>query len=863
MSFKKKKPSVSAPSSPVGLLPLLTRRNIPDAMSHQKEMLAAYADKMVEEPDVAMQLPTGSGKTLVGLLIAEWRRRKFNERVVYLCPTRQLVNQVVEQAETEYGIDAVAFTGSKYKYSPADRSDYTTRAKLAVTTYSSLFNRYPFFEDPETVLLDDAHAAENYVAKMWSLEIPNGDEDYASLHSALSGIFKDHIPGLSYRRLTGDWEDSFDATWVDKLPTETVLELTERIVDAVDAHENVTDKVKYTWPLLRDHLHACHIYLASREILIRPLVPPTWKHAPFQNAKQRIYMSATLGAGGDLERLTGRAKIARIEAPEDFRKAGVGRRLFMFPGLSLEQDACEDLRKKMQKHAGRSVVLTPHSGAAEAVANQFDDEDEFEIFTAEDIEASKKAFVESEKAVAILAGRFDGIDFPNDDCRLLCLDGLPKATNAQERFLMSKMGASVLLNDRMQTRVLQAAGRCTRALQDRSTVFVTGGELVDYLTNAKKWQHFHPELQAELAFGVLQSKDVKADDLMGYFKSFIANDEDWDGANSDIVDDASNLLQEPFPAMDELAAVVPHEVEYQKALWGGNSERALEEARAVISKLNARSLSGYRALWHYLAGSTAQTLSAETGDQFDKVAREQFAKAVNAAPNVPWLVQLMRGETNDSVSVKAHTVDVISQVERLEGVLLALGTADDKKFEKRAKTILNGLADPKKFEEAQRQLGELLGFVAGNGNGDANPDPWWLGDTIGIVFEDHADGSAKTVFGANKAKQAAGHPAWLAEYCAEAEGLDVTAVLITPCTKAGKGAKPALKNIRYWSPEKFEVWAKEAINTVRSLKASLPQEGDLLWRQEAAEKLADTGLTLNAILEVLPVAADEMTIELK
>ena len=557
MPFKKKKPSVSAPATPVSLLQLLTRRNIPDAMSHQKDMLAAYAEKAVYVPDVAMQLPTGSGKTLVGLLIAEWRRRKFKERVVYLCPTRQLVHQVVEQAETEYGIDAVAFTRSKRDYSPADRSDYTTRAKLAVTTYSSIFNTNPFFDDPETILLDDAHAAENYVAKMWSLKIPIGDKCYASLHASLSGIFKNHISGLSYRRLTGDWEDRFDATWVDKLPTETVSALEDQIIDIIDAHKDVTYDVKFTWPLLRGHLQACHVYLASREILIRPLVPPTWTHAPFQNAKQRIYMSATLGAGGDLERLTGRAKITRIEAPEDFRTAGVGRRFFMFPGLSLEPDACEKLRKRMQKHAGRSVVLTPHGAAAEAIAKQFEDKDGFMIFYATDIEESKKAFVKSDKAVAIMAGRFDGIDFPHDDCRLLCLDGLPKAANAQERFLVSKMGASALLNERIQTRVLQAAGRCTRALQDRSAVFVTGVELLHYLTNERCWRHFHPELQAELAFGVLQSKGFKTVDLINNFKSFLANDYAWEEANSDIVDDASDRLQEPFPAMDELEAVRP------------------------------------------------------------------------------------------------------------------------------------------------------------------------------------------------------------------------------------------------------------------------------------------------------------------
>ncbi len=820
----------------------------------------AYADDYSDKLDVAMQLPTGSGKTLVGLLIGEWRRRKFRERVVYLCPTKQLVHQVVEQAEEEYGIDAVAFTGSKRHFPAADRADYSTGSKIAVTTYSALFNSHPFFDDPDTILLDDAHAAENYVASMWSLEIPAADENYRSLHAALSGLFKDHLTGQSYRRLTGDWEDRFDATWVDKLPTEVVAALEPRIVDAIDAHAEATDDIKFTWPLLRDNLQACHIYLASREILIRPLVPPTWSHAPFDNAKHRLYMSATLGAGGDLERLTGRTKIVRIEAPESFRKAGVGRRFFIFPGLSLEPKACETLRKRLQKLAGRSVVLTPHGKAADAVTRQFDNEPAFEVFNATDIEASKAEFVAREKAVAIMAGRFDGIDFPNDDCRLLCLDGLPKAANAQERFFMSKMGAAALLNERMQTRILQATGRCTRALQDRSAVYVTGIELVDYLTNDRNWKHFHPELQAELAFGVYQSKDVEADDIAGTFQSFLANDEDWEEANSDIVDNAGDHLQEPFPAMDELEAAVPHEVLFQRAMWQGHYMQALAEARQVIAILNAKSLGGYRALWHYLAGSAAQKLSTAQGDGHEKVAHEQFSEALKSAPSVPWLVQLVSGGQTPKEEDHGHSVDEISQVERLESVLLAMGTATNKKFEKKAKSILDGLMDPACFEEAQRQLGELLGFVAGNGRGDADPDPWWLSDTKGIVFEDHANGQPTSVFGANKAKQAAGHPAWLEEYCSEAEGLETIAVIVTPCTKAGKGAKPSLRAIRYWHLEDFRTWATEAVNVVRDLKASLPQEGDLYWRQDAVDALKKAGLTLANILDDLPTAKEAMEV---
>ena len=71
--------------------------------------MRGYADTAVETPDVALQLPTGSGKTLVGLLTAEWRRRRNQERVVYLCTTRQLVNQVVEQAEEKYGLGTLLY----------------------------------------------------------------------------------------------------------------------------------------------------------------------------------------------------------------------------------------------------------------------------------------------------------------------------------------------------------------------------------------------------------------------------------------------------------------------------------------------------------------------------------------------------------------------------------------------------------------------------------------------------------------------------------------------------------------------------------------------------------------------------------
>src|SRR5260221_1898991 len=87
-------------------------------------MMQKYVADAQSSSDVALQLPTGSGKTLVVLLIGEWLRRKNQERVVFLCPTRQLVNQVVQQAEQQYGLNVYGFVGSKRDFDAAAKADY-------------------------------------------------------------------------------------------------------------------------------------------------------------------------------------------------------------------------------------------------------------------------------------------------------------------------------------------------------------------------------------------------------------------------------------------------------------------------------------------------------------------------------------------------------------------------------------------------------------------------------------------------------------------------------------------------------------------------------------------------------------------
>ena len=846
MAFKKTLPAAPVPDNLEQLFRSLPRRKIPDVMPHQKEIMSAYMSQAKDMPDVALQLPTGSGKTLVGLLIAEWRRRKHRDRVVYLCPTRQLVNQTVEQAADKYGLTALAFTGKAREYDQSSKAKYSSALAVAVTTYSSLFNTRPFFADAHALIVDDVHAAENYISDLWSLRVSANLPRHASLQVALLGVLKAVLDRNDVARLSRRSERVSDLGWVEKLPTPAFATVAKEICGVLDEHAEDAG-LTYPWSMLRDNIHACHLYISKREVLIRPLIPPTWTHAPFNDPGQRVYMSATLGAGGDLERLVGRRSIYRLPVPEGWDRQGVGRRFFMFPSMSLTDKTAGELRRSLMADAGRSLVLVPSDATCAPMVQEVENQLGFSVFESEDIETSKKAFISTDQAVAVVANRYDGIDFPGDDCRLLFIQGLPKATNLQERFLMTRMGANVLFNERIQVRVLQAVGRCTRSLEDYSAVVVFGEELTRYLTDSKRREFLHPELQAEIAFSQDQSIDVTLDTFVDNFRIFLGNEEAWEEVNQQILASREHMVQSMFPAIEELKAAVAHEVGFQAKLWQGDYGAALEFAERVLSELRASELRGYRALWHYLAGSAAWLDDhAES-----RKAREHFGKAKRAASSIRWLVGLARFQAGEEPLADGNQV-VMEQIERVESVLEHLGPVYHQKYSAREKDILDGLRseNTKVFEEAHRLLGEMLGFEVGNVEEDASPDPWWIAGEVCFVFEDHSGAQPESVLNATKARQAASHPAWMRERVETGTG-NVLAVLITPVKKAYSGAMPHLREVALWPLEEFRAWSENAMQVMRGLGSSFSEAGDLAWQAKAKAEFEEHGLDTRGLEEVL------------
>lgn len=851
MAFKIPASTTVSLESPETLFRDIKVKRIAGPLADQADLWRAYVKGAANEKDVALQLPTGGGKTLVGLMLGEWRRRKFSERVVYLCPTKQLAYQVADQATRNYGLDVVALTGSHRKYSNADVTSYHAAEKIAVTTYSSVFNSFPFFDNAGCLILDDAHAAEQYISSAWSIEIDPRNAEHRAAYEAIVAILSRDLPPQSYARMTDEEEARRDRSWVDKIPTPTFSLLADQILAALDVTTRDTD-LAFSWKLLRDHLLACHCYIAPGRILIRPLIPPTYSHAAFTSPNQRIYMSATFGEAGELERITARSKISRLQVGNTWDRQTIGRRYFLFPERSLSSEEQDDLLVALIAKANRALVLTPDDARANDVRALVEDRLGYELFDAKAIEKSKEQFVTSNKAVAVISNRYDGIDFPENECRLESIEGLPRATNLQEQFLILRLGASDLLRVRINTRIVQAFGRCTRSDNDYSAVVVRGEELTKHLLAPENRAALHPELQGELTFGIEQSKEATISTYLDNARIFFEQGKDWRNANDYIVSLRDSVQRAPVEGSADLESAVQHEIEYQTAMWGGDYVRAYDAATKVLGQLKSARLRGYRAYWHYLAGSAAHLASSQLGANLSARASEQFSAAARAERTISWIAALAAGEPTTD---EPHATDfeAISNVERIESVFDKYGSLTDHKYAKREAEIRGLISNnsASEFEEGHRLLGEMLGFSSGNSSESGAPDPWWKStETFCFVFEDYSDATGKDI-PVSKARQAATHGNWVRANGICLESADVHQVLITPVLATEKAAVPHLKDVLLWQLDGFRTWAEIALRVLREIRAEYPRPGDLAWRALAIQRLTSSSLSPRGLLEHL------------
>ncbi|MBG6059775.1 hypothetical protein RCH16_003177 [Cryobacterium sp. MP_M5] len=791
MAFKKRTAPELTAETPEKLFPLLPRTgaNADSLWSQQTDLLREYAPKRLNTKDLAIELPTGTGKTLTGLLIADWRRRQGLGRAIFACPTVQLVKQVVAAAAKE-GIAVVDLSGPFTEWDSTAKADYERGRATAVVAYSSIFNVSPKLIEADVIVFDDSHAGEQYVSKAYTVEVSRSS--HPDIHSAILEAVAPMLSGERYNQLIMNSPGAGTRQLVDALFLAQRDDLLAPIGRSLSLFGDrpPTDKVarsqKYAYASISEHLSACTLYLSWSKVEVRPTTPPTFENHLFANANQRVYLSATLGAAGELERAFGRPFIKRLSLPPEAPTPKSGRRFLVFPHLVPDIDS-DTLTKELIATVGKSIIITP-SDAATRVAEKTLIPRGWEVFRKGDVEQSFDDFAAADQAVVLLANRYDGIDLPGHACRSVALVGFPGVTNLQEQFYATRARSSAVSEERVRSRVVQGIGRCTRGPRDWALVIIADADTTTYLSRAEVRETLNPGLQAEVLFGLEQS-EASVKNIRDNVTAFMTQGKEWrTNAEPEITEISSEVEYKVAPAAPGLANAAKHEVEALERMWHGDWHSASTKTHEAATELNSYpEARGYQATLLFRSAVLMDKASRAAGDPAMAKAADALAdQAVRAATPATWMNAFLPFDGRESAAVSAP---LASSVQRLSTVIDEVGSAA--KLQQTFVDMFEGLSqiDHRAYEPALTSLGMLLGAEAFKPSGDGRTDAAWCWDNeLWITLEAKSEHKPAGTIGIDDVRQVNGHLKLVADDRTAAIPARNAAVMISPRTTVKREA---------------------------------------------------------------------------
>ena len=540
-----------APVDPLEIFRRLPRApRIHDLYNSQAEVLREWFDRSRKERDLVLKLHTGGGKTLVNLLIAQSILNETGEPVIYLAPTRQLVQQVLNEAASN-GLHAVPYPRGGGLPLP---EEFIGAKAVLVGTYQSLFNGRSKFGVQHSgrdvvhaagIILDDAHVAFSSIRDAFTLSVTKAErpDDYAHLTT----LFRSDFDAL--QRL-GTFDDVVSGT------ESTVLEVPywswhARRAQVREYLRQREDAFPFQWPLIRDGFEYCHALISRRAFVLTPILPFVDLFPTYESCPRRVFSSATIADDSSIIR-TFAAQLDSISKPITSRSlAGVGERMILSPELtSVPREQVPGILRAAMKmtveNFGGAVVIVPSDAATQEwqdVAAAPENSDRVSDFVA----ALQKG---DYRGPAVFANRYDGIDLPDGACRLLIIDGLPRGMGEYDLFLASALMSGATLNSALAQRVEQGMGRASRGHNDHSVVVLTNRSLIGWMARSSNLNFLTQSTRAQLEIGTEVSRAVTGQqDFLETIHKCLTRDPDWVRHHQESLAD---LAQEDEVYLDQL-----------------------------------------------------------------------------------------------------------------------------------------------------------------------------------------------------------------------------------------------------------------------------------------------------------------------
>lgn len=512
--------------------------------SDQKSILSEWYSSHQEKKDLIIKLPTGRGKTLVGLLVLQSLLNNEKGPALYLCPNKYLVNQTIQLAES-FGIKTTKFSDSPGSPIP---SEFVNLDAILVTTCQRLFNGKSKFgirgvsrdsQHVGAIVVDDAHKCQEIIREAFSIIVDSNSDLYKELLALFSeslqrqerGTFNDIIRKRDEALLAVPYW-----SWIDneKYVIEILSKNHEKSLRKVEQDQN-DKKIIFTWDLIKNHIQNSDCYFSGRKMEIVPRLLPLDLIPSFSGADNRFYLSATLADDVFLVK-NFNLNPDVVTAPLTCReKKYSGERLIIIPTLidnQLDRNfIIEWLTRYIQSKGDFGVFALVNS------SYRAHDWKGSEIMTVSKLEPKIQLLISQieknvAKSVFVLINGYDGVDLPDRTCRILCLDSLPSYTSLSERFIEKNLPRTRIFRKLMSQRIEQGIGRSIRGSNDWSAVLIIGNDLTSFISDKSKRVDLSDEVQKQISIGELLIPQLKSDDssikaIEKLLNQFLARDDGW------------------------------------------------------------------------------------------------------------------------------------------------------------------------------------------------------------------------------------------------------------------------------------------------------------------------------------------------
>lgn len=780
----------------------------------QTEVWQQWMDKR-DEKDVIIKMNTGSGKTIVGLIILMSCVREEKKPALYIVPNNYLVKQVKKEAES-MGIPVTE---------DVNDGGFITGEKILITNIYKLVNGKTVFGKRRngnnfkigSVLIDDVHACINDIESQYTIEINNTDKNYEKIYK----IFEDEMKKQYPNRVT-DIENNIPGVnilipyWAWQNKSNEIYKILS------DDNDNIEISMKL--PLFRDYFNLCNCVVSCDKIEISPKSININEIDGFKKAQRRIYMSATIV---EIDSLISKCGITNY--PQNVIKPkyadDMGERFILLPQMINKEITDEEIKSKLKEYSKQYnvVVLVPSDIRKkywEDVADLSVDKNNLE----DEVERLRNEHV----GIIVMSNKYEGIDLPNKACEILVIDGIPNSKRKYDEIEQQMLGNSEkILNKKIQL-IEQGMGRGVRSSGDYCAIILMGQGLIStlyadgYIDKMSSITKEQIKLSNEIA---KQLSGQSIDEIFESLNYCLKRDKNWIETSKSVLSqvkyveeiqksNTENVLSECF----ELAK-------------SGEYDLCIEKLQKIINEQEDNDLKGF-----------LKMQLAEYYNFINKTKSQEILKSAHSLNNR--IIKPMSG-----ITYKKDITKINKQSQNIEK-FLEKNNYDFNKIIIKLRAILNDLTftqnTHKAFEEAIKNIADFIGVESERPENDTGNGPdnlYWIENKYAMVIECKNEVSKDNNISKSDCNQLNGSNEWFNNNYGKS-GIQGIPILIHPSNMYNKECSPN-EHTRIMTEDKLEEFKKK----IYSFIIELSKQDNYNDKKEIEVLLKNNGLHEMQLIE--------------